>query len=66
MEIMFLRATYMDEYLISAFLTNLFGRGQCGLEWTRGRWQCIMPRQITTAEKAQLDAAINAAHYSKF
>lgn len=42
MEILFLRATYLDEKVITNFLLGLFGEGRCGIEV----WMCLFPRFV--------------------
>jgi len=48
MVIITVRATYTEEVALGAFFTRLFGAGNSEITWRRGRFQCEIPRLLTT------------------
>ncbi|KAI0867319.1 hypothetical protein GGS24DRAFT_485982 [Hypoxylon argillaceum] len=66
MTVLYVRATYAEEDNLRRFLMELFGWGNYGIEWARGRWQCTVPRVLSPNEITRLRAAANFEHYQQF
>lgn len=63
MAIVTVRATYTEETALGIFFTRLFGVGTSEVTWRRGRFQCQIPRVLTTAELAEFKRSVNCYHY---
>ncbi|KAI0182697.1 hypothetical protein EV127DRAFT_448985 [Xylaria flabelliformis] len=66
MAVLYVRATYAEEDNLKRFLLGLFGWGNYEIEWTRGRWQCTVPRSLNSHELTQMKAAASFEHYQQF
>ena len=58
-----IQARYLDEFPLIKFLVGLFGRGQIGVEWTRGYYQCTLPRGLKPSELEALSRKVAYEHY---
>ncbi|KAF7535421.1 hypothetical protein G7054_g5369 [Neopestalotiopsis clavispora] len=53
MAVLYVRATYADEENLKDFLKSVFGWGKTGIEWTRGRWECTIPRALKPVDMSR-------------
>lgn len=66
MAVLYVRATYAEEENLKSFFKSMFGWGETGVEWTRGRWECTIPRALKPDEITQLKRAASFEHYQQF
>ncbi|KAL8408625.1 hypothetical protein RB594_007173 [Gaeumannomyces avenae] len=58
-----IQARYMDQMELELFLLGLFGPGKCDVTWTRGFYQCVLPRGLKRPELERLAAKIGMERY---
>ncbi|KAF2030940.1 hypothetical protein EK21DRAFT_111393 [Setomelanomma holmii] len=65
MKIAIVSARYMEQNAIEAFFGQIFGFGQARVMWTRGKFQCMLPRALTPTEMDSMRASVEFTHYNE-
>ncbi|KAH6625484.1 hypothetical protein C7974DRAFT_396160 [Boeremia exigua] len=65
MKVAIVSARYMAQPALEAFLCDVFGYGQVQVKWTRGRFQCTLPRALSTDELELMKDRVEFAHYAE-
>ncbi|KAF2134964.1 hypothetical protein P153DRAFT_362673 [Dothidotthia symphoricarpi CBS 119687] len=65
MKVAMISARYMEQHAVEDFLGQVFGYGKAQVTWTRGRFQCLLPRALTKDELESMKAAVDFAHYAE-
>ncbi|KAH7345789.1 hypothetical protein BKA66DRAFT_478783 [Pyrenochaeta sp. MPI-SDFR-AT-0127] len=65
MKIAIVSARYIEQHALEAFFGQVFGYGKARVTWTRGRFQCTLPRALTPEEMESMKASVDFAHYKE-
>ncbi|KAH7081174.1 hypothetical protein BKA63DRAFT_503303 [Paraphoma chrysanthemicola] len=65
MKIAIVSARYMEQNAIESFFAEVFGFGQTRVTWTRGKFQCTIPRALTSAEMESMKSSVDFTHYNE-
>ncbi|KAL8381815.1 hypothetical protein RB595_005871 [Gaeumannomyces hyphopodioides] len=60
-----IHARYIDEFALMSFLVRLFGANECEVEWTRGYYQCTLPRGLKPRELEALRRKVDYERYEE-
>ncbi|KAH3919718.1 hypothetical protein HBH56_017890 [Parastagonospora nodorum] len=63
MQVVIVSARYTEQNALEAFFGQVFGYGQARVTWTRGRFQCTLPRALTPTEVTSMKASVEETHY---
>ncbi|KAF1948780.1 hypothetical protein CC80DRAFT_497989 [Byssothecium circinans] len=63
MRTVIISARYCDEPALGNFLIDTFGYGKAGVKYTRGKYQCFLPRFLRPDELERLTKTIQLEHY---
>ncbi|KAH6987184.1 hypothetical protein EDB80DRAFT_881618 [Ilyonectria destructans] len=64
-KIVIIQARYIDQTALEDFLTSVFGFGGARVTWTRGVYQCTLPRGLKKDEVELLKDRVQMEHYEE-
>ncbi|KAF2440122.1 hypothetical protein P171DRAFT_489898 [Karstenula rhodostoma CBS 690.94] len=63
MKIAVIKARYDVQPQVEAYLASVFGRGNAIVKYTRGHFQCTLPRGLYQAEIDSMRETVEFSHY---
>ncbi|KAF2477887.1 uncharacterized protein BDR25DRAFT_299645 [Lindgomyces ingoldianus] len=65
MKTIIIHARYTDQYALENFLIQKFGYEKVSIRWTRGKYQCEIPKLLKLDELEELKQSVAVEHYQE-